>query len=96
VFTHVSTCYTNCEKRGYIQEKVYDIDEDSESLVKEIMQMSPQTQDENLHQILGRWPNTYTFTKSMAERTLKKRRMDSLPMVLLRPSIIIGSYREPM
>lgn len=25
VLTHVSTCYTNCEKKGYIQEKIYDI-----------------------------------------------------------------------
>ncbi len=33
VFTHVSTCYTNCEKRGFIEEKVYDLKEDSEVLV---------------------------------------------------------------
>lgn len=29
IFTHVSTCYVNCEKKGFIQEKIYDIDEDS-------------------------------------------------------------------
>ena len=31
----------------------------------------------------------------MAERTLKKRRPAHLPVVLLRPSIIIGSLKEP-
>jgi alcohol-forming fatty acyl-CoA reductase len=31
----------------------------------------------------------------MAERTLKKKRRPDLPMVILRPSIIIGSYNEP-
>ena len=25
IFTHVSTCYTNCEKRGFIKEQIYDI-----------------------------------------------------------------------
>lgn len=32
----------------------------------------------------------------MAERTLKKKRRDDLPMLLIRPAIIIGSYEEPM
>ena len=60
------------------------------------MKMTPEKQDENLHKILGAWPNTYTFTKSMAERTLRKKRPQNLPMVLLRPSIIIGGYNEPV
>lgn len=45
---------------------------------------------------MGPWPNTYTFTKSMAERTLKKNRRPDLPVVLLRPSIIGASYKEPV
>jgi fatty acyl-CoA reductase len=32
----------------------------------------------------------------MAERTLKKRRRPNLPVVLLRPSIIISAYMEPI
>ena len=46
--------------------------------------------------ILGPWPNTYTFTKSMAERTLRKRRNPKLPVFLFRPSIIIGAMNEPL
>lgn len=45
--------------------------------------------------ILGPWPNTYTFTKSMAERTLRKKRNPNLPVLVLRPSIIGGAIREP-
>lgn len=30
VYTHVSTCYVNCEKNGFIKEQIYDIPEDSE------------------------------------------------------------------
>lgn len=32
----------------------------------------------------------------MAERTLKKRRNPNLPVVLLRPSIIISAIKEPL
>ena len=41
-------------------------------------------------------PNTYTFTKSMAERTLRKKRRPDMPMVIFKPSIIIGGYNEPL
>jgi len=70
VFTHVSTAYVNCEKKGFIKEQIYDIEVDSDDLIKKILQMSKKEQDDNLKAILGAWPNTYTFTKSMAERTL--------------------------
>jgi len=85
----------NCEKLGFIQEKIYDIAEDSEAIVEKITKMTVPQQEEQLKNILGPWPNTYTFTKSMAERTLRKRRPQNMPVVLLRPSIISGSIREP-
>lgn len=58
--------------------------------------MTPEEQDLRLKEILGPWPNTYTYTKSMAERTLKKRRRPDLPVVLLRPSIIASAIKEPV
>ena len=91
----MSTCYVNCEKLGFIQEKIYDIAEDSEAIVEKITKMTVPQQEEQLKNILGPWPNTYTFTKSMAERTLRKRRPQNMPVVLLRPAIISGSIREP-
>jgi thioester reductase-like protein len=42
--------------------------------------------------ILGNYPNTYTFTKSMAERILKKKRGD-LPLTIVRPSVVGASYK---
>ena len=57
--------------------------------------MSPEEQDKNLPSILGTWPNTYTFSKHMAEKTLQARRPKNLPCVLVRPSIIGCSYAEP-
>lgn len=96
IFTHVSTCYVNCNKKGYIQEKIYENNQDPEEIVRGILSMSPEEQDKNLAQILGDYPNTYTFTKALAERTLKKRRNPDLPTVIIRPSIIIGADRDPL
>lgn len=44
----MSTCYVNCEKLGFIEEKIYDLTEDSEDIVARIMRMSPDEQDKNL------------------------------------------------
>ena len=40
------------------------------------------------------WNDVYTFTKSLAERTVVAERGDS-PLVILRPAIIESSFREP-
>ena len=45
--------------------------------------------------LIGLYPNTYCFTKSMAERAIKER-SGTLNVVIVRPSIIIAAYREPL
>ncbi len=40
------------------------------------------------------WPNTYTFTKSLAESLLQQRGAD-LPVAVVRPSIVESSLAEP-
>ena len=45
--------------------------------------------------LLGDHPNTYTFTKCLAEYVLAEQAQD-LPVVIFRPSIIGASLREPV
>ena len=45
--------------------------------------------------ILGKWPNTYTFTKAIAERLLLDEK-GHVPAVIFRPSIVTASLKEPM
>ncbi|CAA7060505.1 unnamed protein product [Microthlaspi erraticum] len=40
------------------------------------------------------WENTYTFTKAMGETVIHSKRGD-IPVVIMRPSIIESSYKEP-
>ena len=97
-FTHVSTAYVNCNilDGRLIEEIVYDLPDgqDPEQLVADIIRMGPQQVAEQEKTILGTYPNTYTFTKALAERALKKNR-GNLPMTILRPSIIQGNYNDP-
>ncbi|KAK9117658.1 hypothetical protein Sjap_016605 [Stephania japonica] len=42
------------------------------------------------------WPNTYVFTKAMGEMLLGKlRKAYNLPLVIVRPTIITGTNRDP-
>ncbi|KAK2965967.1 hypothetical protein RJ640_018322 [Escallonia rubra] len=40
------------------------------------------------------WPNTYVFTKAMGEMLLSQMK-DNMPLVILRPTIITSTYKEP-
>jgi hypothetical protein len=40
IFTHVSTAYVNCEKKGFIKEQIYDIDQDSEEVINKVLKMN--------------------------------------------------------
>ena len=43
---------------------------------------------------IGQYPNTYTYTKQLAEKSLFKKR-GNVNVVLFRPSIIAGAYKDP-
>jgi len=45
--------------------------------------------------ILGSFPNTYTFSKNLAEKMLLKMRPPSMPLTIIRPSIVGASLRDP-
>ncbi|KAK9512592.1 hypothetical protein O3M35_000983 [Rhynocoris fuscipes] len=45
--------------------------------------------------ILGKWPNPYTLSKALVETAVKDHAKD-LPLAIIRPSIIMGTYSEPV
>ena len=56
--------------------------------------MNPMQIKDNLKTILDGYPNTYTFTKSLAEKTILKRR-GTLPTCIVRPSMVGATNKEP-
>lgn len=90
----VSTAYVNSTRSGLIEEKVYDQSMEVESLVKEIMSMNVEQVTKNEKQLIGKFPNTYTFTKNLAEKNLMRNR-GNVKVVIHRPSIIASSLAQP-
>lgn len=45
--------------------------------------------------VLGNWPNTYAFTKAMAE-DLVRHHSYNLPIGMFRPAIVTSSVKEPV
>ncbi len=45
--------------------------------------------------LVGNCPNTYTYTKALAEQLLEKR-CGSVPLVIVRPSIVTAAMKEPI
>jgi len=40
------------------------------------------------------WPNTYVLTKAMGEMLVANMK-DNLPLIIIRPTIVISTYSEP-
>ncbi|XP_012528500.1 fatty acyl-CoA reductase wat isoform X2 [Monomorium pharaonis] len=93
-FIHVSTAYANCPQ-NVIEEKFYDPPMDSDKLIALMECVEDKLAEDITPQLLGKWPNTYTFTKAVAENVIRKQGGD-LPIGIFRPAIVISTYQEPM
>ena len=92
-FIHVSTAFSNTNQsivREIVYEPIYDYktviaacEMDSEGLIEEIRETA-----------LNIFPNTYIFSKNLAEKLVIDR--TNIPVVIVRPSVICPSYKEPM
>lgn len=67
---------------------------DVESVVSGIMSMNVEQVTKNEKKLIGKFPNTYTFTKNLAEKNLMKNR-GNVRVVIHRPSIIASSIKQP-
>jgi alcohol-forming fatty acyl-CoA reductase len=47
-------------------------------------------------QLLGVHPNTYTYTKRLAEILVRDEVKKGLPACIVRPSVVIPAYKEPL
>lgn len=92
-FVHVSTCYANCDLNE-IDEKIYESTVDIRNLSQTLEWMDNDMIDLITPKILKNKPNTYTFTKALAENLLSGY-MNELPIAIVRPSIVVASWKEP-
>ncbi|XP_034947439.1 fatty acyl-CoA reductase 1-like [Chelonus insularis] len=93
-FVHVSTTYCQADK-PVVEEKMYQADVDWKKAIKIV-----ETVDENVLKALtpkfiGNFPNTYTFSKRLAEQVISDY-SHVFPCVVFRPSIVISTISEPI
>ncbi|CAI6367905.1 unnamed protein product [Macrosiphum euphorbiae] len=86
-FVYVSTAYSNCP-RSEIKEVFYDVPISAKEL-KKLIEIDGKTRN-----VLEDWPNTYTFTKALAENIISTNE-NQLPISVFRPSIIGCAQSEP-
>ncbi|XP_039313020.1 putative fatty acyl-CoA reductase CG5065 [Solenopsis invicta] len=90
---HVSTAYSNADRRE-IEESIYT----TEVKPYTVVDMCENLDDETLKiiekRLIGKHPNTYTFTKNLAEQIVMTKGK-GLPIVVVRPSIIGAANQEP-
>ncbi|XP_023940543.1 fatty acyl-CoA reductase wat [Bicyclus anynana] len=94
VFMHISTAYSNSHLY-HIEERFYPCDEDSGKLQHMIDKLTDEQINDVLPTILGKWPNTYTFTKALAENELRLNARN-VPLGIFRPAIVTSTVKEPL
>ncbi|KAK3916042.1 Putative fatty acyl-CoA reductase [Frankliniella fusca] len=91
---HVSTTYSNTN-HPVIEERVYPATADWREMIRLAETLTQEEFDRQAPQHMGYHPNTYTFTKSLAEQVVNDHR-DRLNVAIYRPSIVVGAVKEPM
>ncbi|KAH8353833.1 hypothetical protein KR084_005275 [Drosophila pseudotakahashii] len=95
-FVHISTAFSNCI--------IYDITErfypehlncSSDKVLAMFELMSDELLDNMEAALLGSFPNTYTYTKALAEDVILREAV-GLPVCIFRPAIIIAAHKEPI
>ncbi|XP_075932311.1 fatty acyl-CoA reductase 1 isoform X2 [Anarhichas minor] len=93
VFLHISTAYANCD-RELIEEMVYPPPVDYRRLIDSLDWMDDELVSALTPKLIGKRPNTYTYTKALAEYLVQQEAGD-LNVAIVRPSIVGASWKEP-
>ncbi|XP_026489495.2 putative fatty acyl-CoA reductase CG5065 [Vanessa tameamea] len=90
-FVYVSTAYSNSD-RDVIEEVIYPAPASLNEL-KKLLEIG--LTEEQVKNLIGNRPNTYTFTKAIAENLIADN-SDRIPSVIIRPSVVSSSKTEPL
>ncbi|XP_015586617.1 fatty acyl-CoA reductase wat isoform X1 [Cephus cinctus] len=96
---YVSTAFSNCIQKK-ICETIYTppLTYEESNMIVDILERQDFSKDivgEITQKLIGKWPNTYTFTKAIAEGVINKFARN-LPISIIRPSIVLATWKEPL
>ncbi|XP_017039645.1 fatty acyl-CoA reductase wat [Drosophila ficusphila] len=95
-YVHVSTAYSNCIVED-IAERFYPehLNCSADKILKLGELVSAEVLDQMTPALVANFPNTYTYTKALAEDVILQEAGD-LPLCIFRPAIIMSTYKEPL
>lgn len=93
VILHVSTAYCNCCSTT-VEEKIYPALADWRKAIETCEKMENDDLDVLTQHFTNFMPNTYLFSKHLAERVLYDYK-DVLPISIVRPSIVVSAINDP-
>ncbi|XP_049883826.1 putative fatty acyl-CoA reductase CG5065 [Pectinophora gossypiella] len=93
-FIHVSTAYSNAE-RDAIEERIYPAPAPLDQLLALVDAAPPQLLTEITNKYISPKPNTYTFTKAIAENVVQQHGNQGYSVAIFRPTIVVSSLRTP-
>ncbi|EEC13154.1 acyl-CoA reductase, putative, partial [Ixodes scapularis] len=91
---HVSTAFVNSD-HDTLEERLYPPTVETDDIITLTKTMDEVDLAKLTPELLGAKPNTYTFTKHLAEWIVAEHGR-GLPLVIVRPSIVSASWREPV
>lgn len=94
---HVSTAYCNCEKRTPIEEIVYPPPARPDQILELTKWISDEVSVQITPHIIAPRPNTYTFSKAIAESlVIEECTRYGIPTAIVRPSVVGSTWRDPL
>ncbi|XP_065212415.1 putative fatty acyl-CoA reductase CG5065 [Planococcus citri] len=93
-FVHVSTAFCCCENSA-IEEKIYPSKHNAYDIIKLVQWMDPEILEKITPKLIHPSPNTYIYSKRLSESVLQNYASE-VPIIVARPSIVIGSFKEPL
>ncbi|GLH03062.1 Fatty acyl-CoA reductase [Gryllus bimaculatus] len=93
-FLHISTAYCHLKEK-VLYEKPYPPPADPHSIIYLVENTPEDVLESMTKKILGDLPNTYAFTKALGEGLVNEQ-MNKLPIMILRPSVVIPIWKDPL
>ncbi|KAG7295467.1 hypothetical protein JYU34_021661 [Plutella xylostella] len=92
-FVYVSTAFSNCyNSEAY--EKFYPTPVSAQTIIDFVETFDEERLDAITPEILGGWPNTYSFSKGIAEDAVRTLCTD-IPTCVVRPAVVFPTVCEP-
>uniref|UniRef100_A0A1I8PZX0 Fatty acyl-CoA reductase n=2 Tax=Stomoxys calcitrans TaxID=35570 RepID=A0A1I8PZX0_STOCA len=95
-FVHISTAFVNCTAI-HCDERFYSdkLSIDGEKFLNLLNGSEKEPLDAMTKQLVGQFPNTYTFSKCIAEDIVRKQG-NTLPLCICRPGGVVSMAEEPL